>query len=125
MMNRRNNGDLRHVLLCVMIYSLLLAPFGHALSHDLAVFGPGDVERHAVLAGQDDDPDHAHHDGLPDEQRAGHSHGHNPADHIHDIPAPASFWKHSFPPAGNRWRAVASLSHGDGQSLGIERPPKS
>jgi hypothetical protein len=77
------------------------------------------------LAAADVDEGHTHEDGRPEERHAGHSHGHDPTDHTHEVPAPADSGGQAFPVVSRSWRAMASPSQGHGPSFGIKRPPRS
>lgn len=127
MTNWHDSRTFRLALAFAMVLSMLLSPVGHSTTHDPAALVLAEAERHAALADEDedDDPDHSHDDGWPEEWHAGHSHGHNPADHSHDVPVPADFGGHSFLAAGRSWHVSAPSSHDRGPPFGIERPPRS
>ncbi len=107
-----------------MTLSMLLAPAAHAASHNPVALAHAEIERHAVLTHADTDHGHGHEDGWPAERHAGHAHGHNPADHSHDVPAPVAFAGCAFPIFAGAWLPVAPRSHDCGPSFGIERPPR-
>ena len=130
----RNSRIFRLALAFAVTLSLLSAPLGPSGSHDPAALAQAEAERHAALAEPHGDPghthgqewghDHEHEDGWPAERHAGHAHGHDPADHSHDVPAPPAFVGQGFLKLGGAWHAPAPSSHEPGPSFGIDRPPR-
>ncbi|MEQ9069309.1 MAG: hypothetical protein RLO18_21425 [Gimesia chilikensis] len=55
------------------------------MSHSAVNAEAAEQARHAELASAIDHG-HSHDDGELEEQRTGHDHGHNPADHSHETP---------------------------------------
>jgi ABC-type nickel/cobalt efflux system permease component RcnA len=83
MSNRVNRA-----ILCIAV--ALAMAFGSLLPHgtDSASDDPFALaaERHAQLEAEIAEHGHSHDDGEDHERTAGHSHGHNPADHSHETP---------------------------------------
>ena len=125
MSGRRHSRVFRLALALAVAFQMLLVPAGHSASHDPVALALAEVERHAVLAAHDAGHGHSHEDGRSDERRAGHSHGHNPADHTHDVPTPAVFPGQADPMVGNAWVGLGPLSHNTGPSFRLDRPPRS
>jgi hypothetical protein len=55
-----------------------------ALLHNPEIFQAIEQVRHASLADAAMDEDHVHDEGLQEECKPGHVHGHNPVDHSHE-----------------------------------------
>ena len=126
MLNRQRGRKSPFVIALAMTLSLLLAPFGHAVSHDLAV--PGAVtetlQDASSATAANHNHSHSHDDGWPEERHGPASHGHPAADHLHEVPAPVD-----FPPLTLAWCGGApSTFPADfpppGPSFAIERPPQ-
>ena len=96
-------------------------PSVHAPAHSTAL---EDV-RHAVLADVEAaDHGHSHDDGEPYESKTGHAHGHDPADHSHQV----AFIVHKADETlldldGIQFAIVQDLIK-SGIVFGFERPPK-
>ncbi len=120
----RSSRIFRLALALAMTLAVLLTPAAQTASHNPAALAHAAAERHAVLAAWPADHGHAHHDGWPAERHAGHTHGHDPADHSHDIPAPVASASGPGPLPAAAWRAPALRSHDDRLSFGIDRPPR-
>ena len=80
----------RAVLCCVLAFATafgsLLPHASHSPSHDPVALAAIEAERHAQLEAEIAEHGHSHDDGEDHERVAGHSHGHNPADHSHETP---------------------------------------
>lgn len=113
---------LRLALALAMSLYTLMAP-DHSASHDPAAIALLELDRHAVLAIEDDG--HRHLDGAPEERHPGHAHEHDPDDHSHEVPAPTGIGGGPVAKVGQSWEAVGFLLHHPGPSFGIERPPRS
>lgn len=68
----------------IMAVALSLAPPLNIVAHNPAVLAQAEIERHVALVEADNHHGHVHEDGDDQEQRSGHLHGHNAADHSHD-----------------------------------------
>lgn len=68
----------------IMAVALSLAPAMNVVTHNSAVLAQAEIERHLALVETDHHGGHTHEDGDDQEQRPGHLHGHNAADHSHD-----------------------------------------
>lgn len=124
MMSRLGDVALRIALAVAMVYAMLLPPASLSASHHPAALALAEIERHAVLAVVDGDHGHSHHDGRAEERHAGHAHGHNPADHSHDVPATAAIQAPPFPRIDDGPKAVAPDAHMQNPSFRIKRPPR-
>lgn len=132
MLNRQRGRKFPLVIALAVTLSLLLAPFGHAVSHDLAVPGAASETfqdaSSATAASHNHSHSHSHShshdDGWPEEKHGPASHGHPAADHLHEVPAPVD-----FPAPVLAWCGGApSIFPADfplqGPSFAIERPPQ-
>ena len=95
-----------------------------ALSHNPAVLLAIEAERHAALAQEIADHGHSHDDGWQDEQAPGHSHGHDPADHSHDVPSVVAALVQMTPPAWRLWSATVRDAPAVTKIYPFEKPPK-
>lgn len=119
----------RTVLLCgflalVMALGSVAATVRTALSHNPAILVAIEAERHAILAQEIADHGHSHDDGWEDEQAPGHSHGHDPADHSHDVPSVLSAFVEMTPPAWRVWSARVRDAPAVTKTYPFEKPPK-
>ena len=96
-------------------------PSLHAPTHSAAL----EDARHAVLADVEaSEHGHSHDDGEPYESKPGHAHGHDPADHSHQV----AFMVHKADETlldldGIQFAIVQDLIK-SGIVFGFERPPK-
>lgn len=86
MSNRVNRAVLCIAVALAMAFGSLLPHATHAASHDPVALADAEAERHAQLGAEIAEHGHSHDDGEDHERTAGHSHGHNPADHSHETP---------------------------------------
>lgn len=119
----------RTVLLCsflalVMALGSVASTVRTALSHNPAVLLAIEAERHAALAQEIADHGHSHDDGWQDEQAPGHSHGHDPADHSHDVPSVVAALVQMTPPAWRLWSATVRDAPAVTKIYPFEKPPK-
>lgn len=124
MSNRVNRAALCLVLAFAMAFGSLLPHARHSPSHDPVALAAAEAERHAQLEVELAEHGHSHDDGEEHERVAGHSHGHNPADHSHDIPTtpPGST---AIPSAFVRtWVPMQPQTAHVGASYRLERPPR-
>lgn len=114
----------RIVVAFTMALGMLFAPVGSSASHNPIALAAAEEARHAELVAQLDAHDHAHDDGVADEQSPGHSHGHNPADHTHETASAAPNFAQPVFPIGRSWQAhppsLADIEAG----FRLERPPR-
>lgn len=111
---------LRKLALVAVAAGLVFAPLPQAFA-----FGAQESGSHAALAAQEA-AEHGHsHDGdEPHGPYAGHTHGHDPADHSHQyahLSGGNGQW--GLPPP-QRWPSVLSGRPDGALGSGIERPPK-
>ena len=106
-------------------------------SHNAVLHHPGMLQtiedaRHASLAAEagehghvhDDDDGHVHDDGSDEEQKPGHVHGHNTADHSH-VPMVSAVFPIAFGyAAGTAWESGPLQTINGGPSFPFERPPR-
>jgi ABC-type nickel/cobalt efflux system permease component RcnA len=84
-----------------------------------------ETDRHAALEQVEDaDHGHSHDDGEPFEKASGHSHGHDPADHSHQV----AFVSHHTTDTLQKLDVIRFVETTDLVTLdlgsGLERPPK-
>ncbi|QIB36495.1 hypothetical protein [Ancylobacter pratisalsi] len=119
----------RTVLLCgflalVMALGSVAATVRTALSHNPVVLLAIEAERHAALAQEIADHGHSHDEGWQDEQAPGHSHGHDPTDHSHDVPSALSALVQMTPPAWRVWSVAVRDAPAVTKTYPFEKPPK-
>ena len=85
-MNFAPRKSLRCFLAFTFFLGMLISAVSASISHLPVNAELAEQTRHAELAPDIDDHGHSHDDGEFEEQQANHTHGHNPADHTHDIP---------------------------------------
>lgn len=116
---------IRMVLVYALVLCVLALPGVVSGLHFSVPFEPEEARRHQALNPvQTVDDTHSHDDGEDHEQQAGHSHGHDPADHSHQV----VFMSHSvFAEVrigpDNPQASVAELVKPE-TAFGIDRPPK-
>ncbi|PSM19725.1 hypothetical protein [Nitratireductor sp. StC3] len=124
MSNRVNRAVLCLVLAVAMAFGSLLPHASHSPSHDPVALAAVEAERHAQLEAEIAEHGHSHDDGEDHEQVAGHSHGHNPADHSHETPTTPPG---SSPDVPTLVQAIVPTSPDAahlGASYRLERPPR-
>lgn len=128
MLNRQRGRTFPLVIALAMTLSLLLAPFGHAASHDLAVPGPVSETPQdassATAANHDHSHGHSHDDGWTEERHGPASHGHPAADHLHEVPAPVDFPAPVLAWCGGAPSIFPADFPSQGPSFPLERPPQ-
>jgi hypothetical protein len=111
--------------LCVLALGFISQPNSNVTSH-IALSSPSEeMTRHAALAPVDVvEHGHSHDDGEPYEKAEGHAHGHDPADHSHQIAFVSVFTMSTLQlPAEEP--VVGAFSFVRQQTgFGIDRPPK-
>lgn len=85
MMNPTLSRAFRIFLAVTLTLGLFVSAVGISMSHMTVNAEAAEQTRHAELASARDHG-HSHDDGELEEQRTGHNHGHNPADHSHETP---------------------------------------
>lgn len=117
-------ASLRIIIAIAVMLGIALPPAGQSPSHDPASAAVAEAVRHAELAAQIEAHGHAHDDGVGEEQKPGHSHGHNPGDHSHETP--------NVPPGGmiiacsvvRDWTATRASVQLPGEQSRLDRPPR-
>lgn len=118
-------GMVRVMFLVVVSLGLLSQPNDRAASHVLMPTLVEEATRHAVLAANDAlEHEHSHDDGEPYEKIAGHAHGHDPADHSHQVAFVSvnTFRAVKFPKTNPLSTSPDLVRQQSG--FGIDRPPK-
>jgi hypothetical protein len=118
----------RTVLLCsflalVIALGAVVSTVRTTLSHNPVVLLAIEAERHAALAQEIADHGHSHDEGLQEEQAPGHSHGHDPADHSHDIPSVVAALVQTTPPAWRVWSATVLDAPAVTKTYPFDKPP--
>lgn len=112
-------------MLLAVVLQLLTTMSLTSRSHDPLSRQKEQAHQHGLLAQDGAEIDHVHHDGSAVETTAQHIHGHDPADHRHDTPAPLISVALVVPSGwSDDWTnhiSSALLSHDVGR---LERPPK-
>lgn len=114
-------------LFSAMLLSLALVtlPSNFSSFHFPIEMSDLETDRHAELEQVENaDHGHAYDDGEPYEKKSGHSHGHDPADHSHQV----SFVSHHATEALQKLDVIRFVEITDFVTLdlgsGLERPPK-
>lgn len=115
---------IRLVVMCALFLGVTMLPLFVATSHDSAILQT-EVTHHAKLdAVVTLDDGHTHDDGEAYERQIGHMHGHDPADHSHQVVFLGST---SYEDRQNEKdkpvAAVSGVIHLEAR-FGIDRPPK-
>ena len=76
----------RNMLSLVIARAVLLANVAMLSAHMPNRLSQAEHERHQQLQIEIAEHGHSHDDGFEDERHPGHHHGHDAADHSHDIP---------------------------------------
>lgn len=115
----------RQLAVALLVFCLVLAPLPLASAHDPLALSGAEAERHAAMMAQEiAEHGHSHDDGDPHEPEAGHLHGHDPADHSHQIGFFGVSSSQLALPALQRWPSVQAEFPDPATGFGIERPPK-
>ena len=124
MSNRVNRAVLCLVLAFAMAFGSLLPHASDSSSHDPVALAVAEAERHAQLETGIAEHGHSHDDGEEDERVAGHSPGHNPADHSHETPTTPPGIAAAVPPLLRTWLPMPPQTAHLGASYRLERPPR-
>ena len=104
MSNRVSSAVLCLVVALAMAFGPLLPHPTHSTSHDMAALAAPEQEE--------------------DERVAGHSPGHNPADHSHETPTTPPGIAAAVPPLLRTWLPMPPQTAHLGASYRLERPPR-
>jgi hypothetical protein len=81
------SNQIRRACLAIMIsFAMLCASLNAALAHLPNRLAHAELDRHAQLQMEIAEHGHSHDDGWDEERHPGHHHGHDAADHSHDVP---------------------------------------
>ena len=111
---------LRKLAIAAVAAGLVFAPLP-------ASFGSDALESaaHAALAEQEAaEHGHSHDEGEAHGPATSHQHGHDPADHTHQLAHIASGTDHWTARSAQRWPTFISRLADPGEAYGIDRPPK-
>jgi len=122
MPNRVNRVVLCLAVALAMAFGSLLPHATHSPSHDPVVLAA--AERHAQLEAEIAEHGHSHADGENHERMAGHSHGHNPADHSHETPTTPSGSAPAVLALIPAWAPTPPETVHIGATYRLERPPR-
>ncbi|MDP2120342.1 MAG: hypothetical protein Q8K28_10600 [Hoeflea sp.] len=123
MMNSAPSRAFRIFLAITLTLGLFVSAVGISMSHSAVNAEAAEQMRQAELASADDHG-HSHDDGELEEQRAGHSHGHNPADHSHETPHLAGQLYLAYRDKNRIHFASIPETIELGGSFRLDRPPK-
>lgn len=124
MSNRVSRAVLCLVVAFAMAFGSLLPHAAHSPSHDPIALAVAEAERHAQLEAEIAEHGHSHDEGEDHERAAGHTHGHNPADHSHETPTTPSGGAHVVPALAQTWVPKPPHAAHLGTIFRLERPPK-
>jgi hypothetical protein len=115
----------RLALTAVLALGLAFSPGFVQASHCPDSLAAAEVARHAALAVDElSDHGHSHEDGEANEQGPGHLHGHDPADHSHQLAFTVPDGLTTPQPVGRSWLMHSQTALRLGPDMGFERPPK-
>ena len=107
-------------LLTILVVAVGVVAFA---SH--AVPAGGVLDDASILAQADGDGGHSHDDdGDSRDRTAGHTHGHNPADHSHDTLMSGTSLRPAVDGHADAWRRVASDPDAGHAPQPPDRPPR-
>ncbi|MBN8958738.1 MAG: hypothetical protein J0H17_19555 [Rhizobiales bacterium] len=116
-------------VLCLVV--AFATAFGSLLPHtarspslDPIALAVAEAERHVQLETKIAEHVHSQDDGEDHERAAGHTHGHNPADHSHETPATALDGARVVPAFVRTWVPKPTHAAHLGTIFRLERPPK-
>jgi hypothetical protein len=113
---------LRQVVAVCIAAGLLFAPLPAAFTHGPQALSAPESHGHSVSVTHQA-ADHSHGQ-AGHEPAGGHIHGHDPADHSHQVAFLAGGNSKLSMPAPQRWPSSCSGTPDQAMALGIERPPK-
>ena len=107
-------------LLTILVVAVGVVAFA---SH--AVPAGGVLDDASILAQTDGDGGHSHDDDVDGRDRAaGHTHGHNPADHSHDTLVSGTSLRPTVDGDADAWRRFASDPDAGHAPQPLDRPPR-
>jgi hypothetical protein len=119
------SGMSRRGLLAVFItVAMLCANLNAALAHLPNKLAEAELDRHTQLQMEIAEHGHSHDDGFDEEQHPGHHHGHDAADHSHDVPNMLSGAAMLFNPLVRDWRASPPGTANPDPAFRLKRPPR-
>jgi hypothetical protein len=104
--------------------ALVLVPLPVSPVHDPVDLAVAENVRHVALAEEFTEHGHDHDDGTTEEQLPGHMHGHDPADHSHQLAHLPVASGHSALTLDRSWLAHMRDLPDLETAFGIDRPPK-
>ena len=115
---------IRLVLACTLFLGMSVLPVYVAMAHQAPPSPVVEASHHKNLISVKLADDHSHDDGEDYERQAGHSHGHDPADHSHQavFVGGAIFEDHTIV-ADRPFTTVSDVIVLE-TKFGIDRPPK-
>lgn len=115
---------LRFVIAVAVGVGMALLPVGNPASVAVMDMMEAETACHAERQLELSDHGHAHDAEMDDEQKVGHLHGHDPADHSHETPHTLTPLKSGAPAIGRDWFAHASAITDPGMVFRLDRPPR-
>lgn len=115
----------RLFLALALTLGMLISAVSVSVSHLPVNAELAEQTRHAELSVEVGDHGHSHDDGEIEEQRAGHDHGHNPADHSHETPHLLADFYSTGPETARIHFIEIPQSNELGALARLDRPPKS
>ncbi|MBB6012387.1 hypothetical protein HNR59_001732 [Aquamicrobium lusatiense] len=111
------------VVALAMAFGSLLPHAAHPPSQNPTALAT-EAKRHVQPEVEMAEHGHSHEDGEEHEQAAGHSHGHNPADHSHETPTAPPASAPVVPALARTWVPMPPHVAHLGTSYRLERPPR-
>lgn len=118
-------STVRLITAIAVILSLFATlPMIRSTSHDPLALASAEKLRHTELSAETSDHGHSHDFGLEDEKQIGHLHGHNSADHSHEIQDIPPDVLVALARILHMWHPAPPQSKPLKYSFLLERPPK-
>jgi hypothetical protein len=114
----------RGLLAVILTVAMLCANLNAALAHLPNKLAEAELDRHAQLQMEIAEHGHSHDDGFDEEQHPGHHHGHDAADHSHDVPNMLSDARMPGQPAVRDWQSAPPGSFNPDPAFRLKRQPR-
>jgi len=118
---------IRFLVAFVLAIALGCAPPFSSGPHNPAVIAAAATDRHAALGdavSANHEADHSQDEGAPEEQKRGHTHGHNSTDHTHDAGHAVATGPKIEPTLAGRRTHWSNYAHNNGLRERLDRPPR-
>lgn len=114
----------RLVITMAVVISMQLSAIRISMSHLPNQIEAAELTRHSQLTSPQNMHGHSHYDGEVEEQRSGHNHGHDAADHSHEMLYKVSYLFLSKPTLVKNWEISPPVFAELETLYTIEHPPR-